>query len=148
MFVNLQQQPPQHLYQPISIYLAHRNPQHSFKMCFVNQSICSGCTTITEIPTPKKPCAYTPDVLQHGCNGKKVVVEIQHTRPEFCLGCYNKELVKIQQKWERVEKAYMMKAMRQGYASSQVDSLKVIVKREMMNEVMRLDQEWEQMWRA
>lgn len=117
-------------------------------MCFVNQSICSGCETITETPTPKKPCALTPDILQYGCNGTKVVVEIEHTGPEFCSHCYNMRYVAIQKKWERKEGAYTKKARKQGYTSSQVDSLRESVNQEMQSEVMKLDQEWEKMWCA
>ena len=115
-------------------------------MCFVNQSICSGCTTITETPTPKRPCASVPDVLQHGCNGRKAVVEVEHTSPEFCLNCYSNELLKIQKKWERREDICAEKAEKQGYSTPQVDSLRSSVRQEMKNEVSRLDREWEKMW--
>ena len=117
-------------------------------MCFVNQSICSGCTAITESPTPKRPCALTPDILQYGCNGKKVVVEIEHTGPEFCSNCYNKIYVEIQKKWERKEEACTKKARKHGYTAGQIESLKKSVKQQMKNEVMGLDHEWEKMWCA
>lgn len=117
-------------------------------MCFVNQSICSGCSYITETPLPKKPCTLTPDVLQYGCNGKKVVVEIEHTGPEFCSICYNKSYVEIKKKWERKEEACTDKARKQGFTPAQVESLREGVKQGMRNEIMRLDQEWEEMWSA
>lgn len=117
-------------------------------MCFVNQSICSGCETITETPTPKEPCALTPDVLQWGCNGTKIVVEVEHTGPEFCSHCYNMRYVAIQKKWERREVACLNKVRKQGYTSPQVESLRGSLKQEMDNEVMILDQEWEKMWCA
>lgn len=115
-------------------------------MCFVNQSICSGCDTITETPTPKKPYALTPDVLQYGCSGTKVVVEIEHTGPEFCSHCYNERYVKIQKKWERKEEFCMNKARKEGYTPPQVECLRGRVKQELAKEVMSLDQEWEKMW--
>ena len=122
--------------------------QLSVNMCFVNQSICSGCTTVTETPTPKKPCTRTPDVLQYGCNGKKVVVMVEHTGPEFCLSCYNNELLKIQKKWDQRQQVNTTKAKKQGYTLSQAESLNGKAKQEMSKEVMRLNEQWEKLWCA
>ena len=128
-------------------FLSHKAP-HSINMCFVNQSICSGCKTITETPTPKQPCARTPDILQHGCPGDKVVVAVEHTGPEFCLNCYNNELLNIRKKWEHKEEVCTRKAKKQAYKPSQADSRSASVKQEMSKEIMKLDQKWEKMWRA
>ena len=117
-------------------------------MCFVNQSICSGCAAITETPTPKKPCASTPDVIQHGCSGQKVVVEVEHTGPESCLSCYYNELLKIQRKWETEEKISMDRAKAQGSVATQAMLLIKGAKREMLEDITRLDEEWEKMWCA
>lgn len=117
-------------------------------MCFVNQSICSGCNSITETPTPKKPSALNPDVLQHGCSGKKVVVDTERTGPESCIHCYNERYVEIQRKWETRGEAFTNKARKNGYTPAQIESLRARTKREMKKEVMRLDQEWEKMWCA
>ena len=76
------------------------------------------------------------------------MVAVEHTGPEFCLNCYNKELLEIRKKWERREAACRRKAKKHGYKSSQADSLSASVKQEMSKEIMRLDQKWEKMWRA
>ena len=127
--------------------LSHKAPP-SIIMCFVNQSICLGCTTITETPAPKQPCARTPDVLQHSCQGEKVVVAVEHTGPEFCLNCYHNELLEIRKKWEQREEACTRKAKKHGYKPSQADSLSASVKQELSKDIMRLDQMWEKMWCA
>lgn len=128
-------------------FLPHKKLQ-STKMCFVNQSICSGCKTVTETPAPKQPCARTPDVLQHGCPGQKVVVAVEHTGPEFCLNCYNNELLNIRKKWEKIEAVFRKEAKKRGYTPSQADSQSASVKQAMSSEIMRLDQKWEKMWCA
>lgn len=117
-------------------------------MCFVNQSICTGCNTITETPAPKAPCDLTPDVLQRGCAGKKVVLQIEHTGPEFCTHCYYRRYVEIKMKWERREEACANKAKKHGYSSMRVEALRGRVKREMKKEIVSLDEEWEEMWLA
>ena len=74
------------------------------------------------------------------------MVAVEHTGPEFCLNCYNNELLEIRKKWEQREKVCTRKAKRYGYTPSQADSLIASVKQEMSKEIMRLDQEWEKMW--
>lgn len=117
-------------------------------MCFVNQSICSGCQIITETPTPKQSCALTPDILQYGCSGTKVVVKVERTGPEFCSHCYNQRFVDIKKKWEKKEESCTNKASKQGYKPTQVEALRESLKRGMKMEIMRLDQEWEKLWCA
>ena len=117
-------------------------------MCFIDQSICLGCTTITETPTPKKPCSLTPDVLQHGCNGTKVVVKLAYTGPEHCLHCYSNQLLKIQKKCEERQEVCLTKAKKYGYTATQADSLRAAVEQQMKNEIIKLDQEWEKMLRS
>ena len=115
-------------------------------MCFVNQSICAGCNTIIETPTPKEPSDLTPDVFQHGCTGTKVVVEIEHTGAESCSHCYNKRFIAIKMKWERKEEACTNKAKKQGYTATRIESLRESVRQGMKMEIVSLDEEWERMW--
>ena len=116
------------------------------KMCYINQSICAGCKTITETPTPMTPCLHIPDVLHPCCVGTKCIVNIEYTKPEFCLTCYNKELVSIQKKWEKKEAVHTSKAKIQGYSSAKIGSMRRALKRDMSNEIAKLNQEWEKMW--
>ena len=76
------------------------------------------------------------------------MVEIEHTGPEFCLNCYNKRYVEIKMKWDRKEAAFTKWARKQEYTPAQVESLRARVRQEMKNEIIRLEQEWEEMWRT
>ena len=115
-------------------------------MCFVNQSICSGCRIITETPTPKKPCTQTPDVLQHGCNGAKVVVEIEHTTPEFCSHCYKARIEQIKQYGQKREKELISEMKKHRYTPLQKELLMKRMEQEVIEELWKLDREWEKMW--
>ena len=76
------------------------------------------------------------------------MVKIEHTGPEFCIHCYNQRYVEIQKKWEKKEKARTKKARTHGYTPAQVESLREILRSGMKRDILRLDQEWEEMWCA
>ena len=123
----------------------NQQQQPSAKMCFVNQSICSGCETVTETPTPKKPSARCPDVLQYGCSGKKEVVKVERTGPEFCTYCYFTRHEEIKKKWEGKVEAVVKQ---EGVTPAQVDEVRRSCVQRMEEEVVLLDREWEKMWTA
>ena len=115
-------------------------------MCYLNQSICIGCShTIT---TPVRHFSpRTPDLFHKICSGRNdVVCHTRYHRIEFCLFCYENKLRAIEAQFVFKERVEVEKGRLLRFGNGQLEEVRRSLRREWRREVRRLDVEWEGMW--
>lgn len=115
-------------------------------MCYMNQSICIGCSHTISTPV-RRLSARTPDLLHKVCSGRNdVVCHTRHHSIEFCLFCYSNKLKAIEAQFVFKERVEFQKGRLLGFGQGQLEEVRRTLGREWRREVRRLNVEWEGMW--
>ncbi len=115
-------------------------------MCYMNQSICIGCSHATSTPV-RRLSAHTPDLLHKICSGRNdVVCHTRHHGTEFCIFCYANKLRAIEAQFTFKERVEVETGRLLGFGRGQLEQVRRTLRREWKREVRRLDVEWEGMW--
>lgn len=127
----------------------HTYPSRSYTlttMCYMNQSICVGCSHVTTTPV-RQISARTPDLLHKLCSGKDdVVCHTRHHTIEFCIFCYHDKLLAIEAQFIFKKRVEMEKGRLLGFGKAQLAEVRKTLWREWRREIRKLDVEWEGMW--
>lgn len=117
-------------------------------MCYMNQSICIGCSHTISTPVPRHS-ARTPDLLHKICSGRNdVTCRTRHHSIEFCIFCYDNKLNAIEAQLTFKERVEVEKGRLLGFGKAQLEEVRRMLWWEWRREVRRLNVEWEGMWSA
>ncbi|CAF9913996.1 MAG: hypothetical protein ALECFALPRED_009202 [Alectoria fallacina] len=115
-------------------------------MCYMNQSICIGCSHTLTTPV-RRLSPHTPDLLHKVCSGRNdVVCRTRHHSIEFCLFCYENKFRAMEAQFAFKERVELEKGRLLRFGTGQVDEVRKTLSKEWRREVRRLNVEWEGMW--